>query len=372
MADFKIPPISTLVGTTFSNFLKVVKGNKIEPGYYLNVVLTFLVIAIATPFHWKEKLVFRQKVKNYKFNDPPLFILGHWRSGTTYLHSVLCRADDAGYLTTYHSLFPNNLSSKYLFKNFMKWKMPDKRPSDNVKLNINFPQEDEFAMGNICPYSYYNFFYFPLNYKYYFQAYGKFESSPEAVISKWKKQYRQMIAKANINSGGSRAIIKNPVNTSRYHLLLEEFPDARFVHILRNPYIVYLSTKRFFIELMPTLWFHRVSEEFIEEMILTIYEDLYEAFLKNRHLLTDDNFLELKFEDFEKDPMKHLRNLYDKLGLKDFHLQEKRFSDYVSGQKGYKKNRYKISKREYENVSARWGKYLTQWKYTLPEDIEVI
>ena len=254
----------------------------------------------------------------------------------------------------------------------MKWNMPEKRPSDNVKLNIDFPQEDEFAMGNICPYSYYNFFYFPLNYKAYFKTFGKFESTSDALISKWKKQYRQMIIKANLNTGGSRAIIKNPVNTARYHLLLEEFPDAHFVHILRNPYIVYLSTKKFFMELMPTLWFHRVSEEFIEEMILDIYVELNEAFLKNSKLLTSDNYVEFKFEDFEKDPLKHLRDLYDQLELKDFQQQEKSFSAYLSGQQGYKKNRYKISKREYENVSSRWGKYLKQWEYTLPKDIEVI
>jgi len=168
MNQFKIPPISTLLGSTFRNYFKILGQGRVIPNYYLKIFLTTLVVLIATPFHFWENMFFYRKLKNFKFEKPPLFILGHWRSGTTLLHNMLTKDPSAGYMTTYQGVFPNNLTSKWLFRTFMKINMPDRRPSDGVKLDVNFPQEDGFAFSNSQWNEYYNFFYFPLNYKLYF------------------------------------------------------------------------------------------------------------------------------------------------------------------------------------------------------------
>ncbi len=41
---------------------------------------------------------------------PPLFILGHWRSGTTYLHNLIVRDDQSARPTLYQVLFPRDVS----------------------------------------------------------------------------------------------------------------------------------------------------------------------------------------------------------------------------------------------------------------------
>jgi omega-hydroxy-beta-dihydromenaquinone-9 sulfotransferase len=142
MDEFKIPPISTLAGSTIVNYFKILRLGRIAPKYYLKIFLTTLIVLIATPFHLWENIVFRRRVREFKFQKPPLFIIGHWRSGTTLLHNMLTKDPTAAYITTYQSLFPNNLASKWLFKTFMRINMPDKRPSDGVELNIDYPQED--------------------------------------------------------------------------------------------------------------------------------------------------------------------------------------------------------------------------------------
>lgn len=43
------------------------------------------------------------------------------------------------------------------FKKNMSWLMPDKRPTDNMELAVDLPQEEEFALANMMPYTYYNF-----------------------------------------------------------------------------------------------------------------------------------------------------------------------------------------------------------------------
>src|SRR5215218_1967802 len=74
----------------------------------------------------------------------PLFILGHWRSGTTYLHNLLALDTQFAYPNIYQVLNPHTFlsterHSKALFVS------PSTRMMDNVALNATVPFEDEFA-----------------------------------------------------------------------------------------------------------------------------------------------------------------------------------------------------------------------------------
>ncbi len=193
MADFKLPPISPLAGTSLINYVRILNGNPIHPRHWLKTLLTFIIIVIATPFHWYDWIIFRNKVKDYKFKEPPIFILGHWRSGTTYLHNVLCRDPKAGYMTTYHSLWPKNLGSKLIFKTFMSIAMPKKRPSDNVELAVDYPQEDDFSLSNMIPYAFYLFWYFPRRWQDYYEKYVRFNGVSDNVRKEWNKSYYELV-----------------------------------------------------------------------------------------------------------------------------------------------------------------------------------
>jgi hypothetical protein len=170
--------------------------------------------------------------------------------------------------------------------------------------------------------------------------------------------------------GTDYLVIKNPVNTGRYQVLKDLYPDARFIHIYRNPYTVFLSTKKFFIELMPTLWLHEITEEQIERMILEKYVDFMGAYYDDT--TGEENIYELRFEDFEKDPLKYIRDIYDTVDIADFNTALPYFQSYISAQKSYRKNKYSISRREANLVKEYWGSYLERWKYDIPENMEVV
>jgi len=202
MAEFKLPPISTLAGSSFSNFVKALNSGKVEFRYFPKVLLTGLIILIGTPFRWIEYLIFSSKIKKYKFTEEPIFILGHWRSGTTLLHNLLCQDPRAGFLTTYHSLFTHHLASKWLFKSFMRAAMPKKRPVDNVALSVDYPQEDEFAIGNINPWSYYYFWYFPRNNVQFYEKYVRFHQVPKEVKKKLERRLSASYHKSLVKHSG--------------------------------------------------------------------------------------------------------------------------------------------------------------------------
>lgn len=370
MSEFKIPPISTLIGSGPGNFVNVIRaGGKIDPAFYKKLVLTTLAVFGSSPFHLWEHVRFNSKVKRYKFSKEPLFILGHWRSGTTLLHNLLCTDPDAGYFTTYHSVFPDNLASKFIYKNFMKSNMPDKRPSDNVKLGIDLPQEDEFAIGNLTMRSFYHFFYFPEKFRFFYAK--AVEEVNAGVVPGWDETYRKLIIKSLLNTGGQRAVVKNPVNTARITTLLRMFPDAKFIYIYRNPVTVYLSTQKFFNALFPTLWFHKVSREFIDELIFENFRKIINEYDRQKSLIPEKNLYEIRFEDFEKQPLIECRHIYENLLQENFEMKSSYFEKYLEGQKDYSKNKYDVPAEIIDRVYTEWGGYMKQWNYETPEHLNL-
>ena len=371
MDEFRIPPVSTLIGSTVKNYFKILKQGHIAPKYYFKIFLTTLVIFIATPFHLWEKLVFRKKLRDFKFKKPPLFILGHWRSGTTLLHNMLTKDPSAGYMTTYHAVFPNNLTSKWLFRTFMSINMPDKRPSDGVKLNVSFPQEDEFSFCNTQWNAYYNFFYFPKNYSEFYDKSVHHLNLNKKEIDLWYKSYDQLVKKSLIDTKGERVILKNPVNTARIDKILKLYPDAKFLYIYRNPITVFHSTRRFFQQLYPTLWLHKVDDQFIDKMIFDVYKRLIDDYLKLKSMIPAGNLMELRFEEFEKQPVNELEKIYSNLLKEDFLTVKQYFSDYFKTQKNHKKNKYLVDAEEIDTIRKHWGKYIEMYDYDLPPDVEI-
>ncbi len=352
-------------------FFKVCRGRKIDKKNYLKISLTLVVLMIATIFHWIDKLYFKFRLSGFRFVKPPLFILGHWRSGTTLLHNLLAHDPDSGYVTTYQAVFPNNLRSHWLFGTFMKIFMPAERPGDQLKLDTNFPQEDEYALSNMTHMSYYHSFYFPRHYLSYYNDYVRFRNIPEKQLIQWKYLYRRMVSIAMLNTKGQRAILKNPANTGRIDKLLEIWPDAQFVFIIRNPIIVYLSSKKFFSQLYPTLELEHITKSEIKHMVLDIYTELMTDYLELKKRIPQENLLEIRYEDLKKSPLQVLELIHKKFGFEDFNTVSPAYEGYLNSQKKHKMHRYKIEKNELEQVALRLGFAMKYWGYSIPDSLDV-
>lgn len=371
MPEFKMPLITPLVGSTWPTYCKVFRGNRVPPKNYLKVVFSGLLLSICSAFHWIDHLTLRKKVDTFAFRESPLFIIGHWRSGTTYLHNILTRDPAAGYLTTYHTVFPNNLNSKWLFKTFMRIFMPDRRPGDNMKMSVDHPQEDEYAMSNLTHQSYYHFFYFPSSSHLLYKKYIRLESLSEKEIVDWRRTYKHLIIKALINTHGRRAILKNPVNTGRMMKLLEIFPDANFVFIVRNPVIVYLSTKKFFEKWFPMLNLELLRMGEISNLVLDVYVKLMEDYLSDKKSVDPGRITEVRFETLLENPMKEIREIYTKFSFKDFQAMEPVFQEYLGSINNYKSDSYTIGKVELDRVINRLGFAMQHWNYTVPGNLTI-
>ncbi len=280
-----LPPA---VGYDLGLFLHLLGKYRVQPRYYLRVFATLLINLINKPFRWYERQWINPRIEKLPVGDDPVFILGHWRSGTTHLHNLLNQDPCMGAVTTYQSVFPDTLFNKtgyLIFKNFMRLLIAPRRLGDNVKMSADFPQEEEFAIGSRQPLCYYYFWIFPRNTPDFYNQCIEFEQVDKKSYERWKMDYRLIIKKALKYKGATRFLSKNPTNTGRINSLLEMFPNAKFIHIYRNPVTVFLSTLHFYHKMMPALQLHTISEQKLEEIIFFVYDHLMHKYLEDRKLI---------------------------------------------------------------------------------------
>ena len=333
-----------------------------------------MINLINWPFRTYEKLFINKKYSRSEIEKDPIFIIGHWRSGTTHLHNILCQDPQMAYVTTFQSVFPDTLFNKagrFLFEGFARILIPGTRKGDNVTLGTTLPQEEEFALGDKTPVSFYYFWMFPRSLKKFYERFVRFSNMDTSVIDSWKKDYKLLISKALKNTERKRFLSKNPPNTARIKVLLEMFPNARFIHIHRNPIEVYLSTHNFFDKMLPHLQLQSIDSSELDHHIFDLYKDLMKDYLEQRELIPKGHLVELSFEALEADARTCIRNLYKDLDLSGYDKSDAYFEAYLNKMKSYQKNKHHITKALMEKIQTEWGFAMKEWGYGIPKHIEI-
>ena len=367
-----LPPA---VGYNFPLLLRTLNRYGVDPGYMGRAGIISLISMIGVPFRIYEKAVYDRSAARLELSEPPVFIIGHWRSGTTHLHNLLCQDPVASYVTTYQSVFPDQTltaGARFLFKNIMKMLIPINRKGDNVRLGTDYPQEEEFTLGARCMASYYYFWYFPNEILEYFDEFLTFETLGEGMVTKLENDYRRVVNKAMLYSGKDRFLSKNPVHTGRIPWLLKMYPDARFIYIHRNPVDVILSTRHFFSQMMPGLTLQKVDYDKLNQQIYTLYSRLIKRYLETRELVPERNLLEIRYKDLSKDTMGEIRRIYDSLGFANFDEASPFIREYAESKKGYVKNKYAIKRELLDEILEHTDFAMKLWDYGVPDNLEII
>ena len=347
-------PITSLSGSKISVFLRLTKKYGVEKRYYIRWFNSFLISCICTIFGWFDHLVYALKTKPKDLKDP-VFILGHWRSGTTFLHNLMCLDNNVGYPTTYQTVFPNNIFAfQWLFKPIVKILMPSKRPVDNVKLDADYPQEEEFALNNEYVYSYYNWWYFPNKIKSITDEYLLAITAQAREVEKFKNNYKRFVKRCLMNTNGKRFISKNPPNTARIDWLLEMYPNAKFIFIHRNPYEVVRSTFNFYKSILPPLQLQSISEEALMESILYTYSSMIEKYYMDKKMLSDKNLMEISYTDLIDDPKQIIGSIYKNLLQEDFSKIEGAITKTIESKHALKDYNYEKEYIDRINKSLDW------------------
>lgn len=360
--------IGPSIGISLKDWLKLVLTNgSVALKHYPRIFFINLLSTIGIPFRCFEKWRLNKKIQLTELSDQPIFIVGHWRSGTTHLHNLLVQDPQFGYITMLQAAFPKSFITSNFFKRFMNRFLPKTRPMDSMKMGIYEAQEEEMALGNMFPYSFYNGWYFPRRMLEFYFKYVRFNQVSLSLMEQWRRIYDFLLKKATYFMKGKRLVLKNPVNTARIKFLLEIYPDAKFIHIYRNPYEVYASTRHFYKTTVEAFMLQHITDEEIEDNIFEIYSKMMHSYFLESKLIPKGNLVEVKFEDLEADPISQLQRIYDSLELNGYEQTESKFLDYLNSIQSYKKNKFNFTKKIIDNVKTHWNFTIEKWGYPVPE-----
>lgn len=301
-----------------------------------------------------ENLLYDKKLKYIEIDPPPIIIIGHWRSGTTHLHNLMSLDTNLAYLNNYQTIATGfTIVGGTLLKALFQTILPPSRPMDNVGWSIDSPQEEEFAIGKLGGPSSYAMWFFPKNSLEIVKKNILFDGVSNKYIDNFIQAYLKVLRVAVYTAGGRRLVLKNPANTGRVPLLLKLFPTAKFIHIHRSPYDVYSSS----------IHLNRISRNIAtlqdsdglndQEIIITIYEKVMHSFLQNKDLIPEKNFIEVRYEDLEKDPLNELKRIYDKFSLSNFRSLEIAVPNYMNSLVSFQKNSFTLNKEDIAVINTR-------------------
>lgn len=356
--------ISFLYGADFSTFFRLFRkqGFRLRLASILDIYLHFFMACLNTLIGLPERF------RSYKGEiKKPIYILGHWRSGTTHLHNLL--NIDSSFLSpnTFQAAFPHNFMAEKWLAPILDQMGPGVRLMDQMKMVMASVQEEEIALASLGAPSSYLAIHFPRDAEQY-RSYVSFQKASERDKQKWKKNYSWFLQKFQKLRGDHRSLVlKSPAHTARIPMLLELYPDARFIHIHRNPYETIRSSMHLYDS-----WFQMVNFQSLEELkrsrdqlVLDMYEEVHRAWVRDKELIPEGNLMVLGFDELKSAPLENLKKIYSFLGEE---MNESAISKYLDSITSYRQNSYDPLNPEIKReINERMGFVFEEFGYEREE-----
>jgi len=292
----------------------------------------------------------------------PVFIVGVHRSGTTHLQNLLALDPSMITARTHHVINPVGcVFTGWLLAPFIAAFSPWQRPMDAVKFGLMTPNEEEYGIANSSGLSPDWAVRLPRQ----VQRYERFaypDKMTEAERRRWRRVYRAFLKRLTFWRR-ARPVLKSPWNTGRVAALREAFPEARFIHIRRDPYTVFRSNRKMAADAhcLFQLQDPPQGDAYIDRF-LDNYRTMEEAYYRDADSLPAGAAVDVRFEDLERDPIGVVRSIYDDLGLEYSSEFDQRLRSYLDSLKDYRKNVYKpLPESERRLVESKLAPLMERW-----------
>lgn len=309
-----------------------------------------------------QDLLLGRSVGRVALDDDPLFVIGHWRTGTTLLHELLALDPRHRCPTNYECFVPRHfLISERWLKPCIRFLLPRNRIADSMPVAWDLPQEDEFALLALGAPSPYLSIAFP-NEPPQFGAYCSLEALSPAELAGWQRTLTDFFRRLIWKQPG-RLVLKSPTHTFRLPVLEELFPRARYVHIVRDPYTVFPSTIKLWKSLFAAQSYQQPNYEGLDERVLSTFCRMYERFEATRGRVEPGRICDLRYEDLVRDPVGQMRRVYEHLDLGDFGALAAAVEAYFGQRDDYRPSRYTLTAEQHAAVTRRWLPYMQRYGY---------
>lgn len=306
--------------------------------------------------------LFGKKIAAADPKSPMVFILGHWRSGTTFLHELMSVDEAFTSPTTMQCFGPCEflLMGDFITRWF-NFIMPNTRPMDNMKVGWSKPQEDEFALVALGVPSPYYRMAFP-DQEYDGTEYLDMEGISPEDQQKWREALDLFVRMVTLQRD-KPIILKSPTHTGRIGFLSDMYPDARFIHIARNPLEIFASTERLWQTMDEVQSFQHPKNPRYRQYIFECFDKMYGGYFRDCDQLDSEHLYETRYEDIVADPVSELEKIYAALGLGDFEKVRPQLEQATAESRSFKRNQHQMDDDLAEEIYRRWRPYFDRYGY---------
>jgi len=367
LARWVFSPLAGVKAEEWADLLRH-RGPSISPRYWPRTAFTTAMSLLNSVLARQERQ-FDDAVAAAEV-EAPLFILGHHRSGTTHLRKLLSTDDRFVSPTMTEVLFPNTfLTFEPIAQTLAQRFSPQKRPQDNVQISADTPFGEEWALCAGTFLSSHMMRHFPQA-RVDFKKYLTMRKASSEERTQWKDAFDRFARKLLVRREENATLLfKSPQHTAKIPLLLDLYPNARFVHIYRNPLRVFKSTMRMERKARPFCAYQTSPPDALEDLVLWRYRALYDAFFEDIDLIPDGQLTNIKFESLTDDRVGTIERLYGDLGLSGFDAVRPDLETYVASIAEYSKNTYPdLPAAQRQRVVDAWGPCFERWGYAPETD----
>jgi hypothetical protein len=284
-----------------------------------------------------ERAYYGGRVESTPIDKPPVFILGHWRSGTTYLFNLMSQDPSLSYTDSVTTFTCHNyIWLRRILPHFYKKALPGDRVGDDIAFLPDSPQEECYAMANTIDETFTHLITFPCRAEHYMDLAFADGMTPEQQAL-WKKTHLHMLRKLTYFRKGKRILFKSPDNTAKMYMLHELYPGAKFVNIYRSPYQSVASTINMYREGIRMMTFESVPDDgFIEDGTITFFRRIYTQYFADLERMPSGSVAEISYDGLVRDPVGTLRRVYGELGLAGFAEAEPFIRAHAESQKNFR------------------------------------
>ena len=223
---------------------------RIHPLRWFMAFLITLCAIVNSIGAWLQRLIYGRRIAATEINNPPVFIIGHWRSGTTYLHELMvlrptvcvshvlrmlrtepCAGERldcphvavaAAAAETADGQHGNRdgIGRRKMNSRWWQWARRRRTTGWRFRTNRRWITNSSTWLAAIRP-----------------------------IWQRWRRKMREFVQMLTLRKKGKRLVMKSPPHTGRIEELAQLFPGAKFIHIVRDPYVIFPSTRRLWVSL---------------------------------------------------------------------------------------------------------------------------
>lgn len=229
--------------------------------------------------------------------DRPIFLVGSGRSGTTILYHVLCGHPELAWFSNYNERWPKqarvaSCSWLYTLPSLQRWRGK----------GLPVPSE-AYAVWDLA------------------RPVADSPCDPRLnethAASEESERTRALVAANLKHHGKARFLNKNTRNTRRMRYLQNIFPDALFIHVLRDPRAAIASLLK--VEWWPTMkvWCQNqiTAQEWAAQgrdpvtLAAHLWATEVRCVSEDRRALAPEQYFEVRYEEFMREPEQVLRRV---------------------------------------------------------------